>query len=320
MFVNQSKETKYMQTIAHIVQPDPDILASVEALRRQRPALDRLYSAFGGLLARKAALASHLADQIPVQALALDSGRLAQGVPLLAGVDLSPLRPALATSTSVILPLLRESFPAIAQDINALDAALTQEQLDCVTLARAVLDGDENALTDAASRVGIAPGLLMFALRAVLSPVLSALVKAVKPSGSQHAWGKGHCSVCGALPGMASLSKVGDLGSEYLRGGGGAKHLHCSLCTHTWRAPRGTCPVCENSDKDQLEYLRVENEKAERVDICRKCGLYMPCLDLREVIDEPAPEVSALGMAYLDILAQEKGFRPAAWLPWNQAC
>lgn len=317
-----NKERLRVQTASQAVQPDPRIIEALEALQNRRPALAPLLAAFGGLLARKATLASQLAGSIPEDAISVDLTRLAQGVPLLAGADLSALRVAMRESAAVFLPLLAKAFPVLSSDMGRIAEALSrpdQGSADIVTLARHLLDGNDEALTQFADGLAVSPGVLVFALRGILAPVLAAVAGSVRPRLAESNWRKGSCPVCGYLPGLATLSKVGDLGSEFLRGGGGQKHLHCSLCGHSWRVQRGICPVCENADKDQREYFRVEGETVEKVEVCRKCGLYVPCVDLRELDGEPPLEVLSLGTAHLDILARQKGFRPAAWLPWNQA-
>ncbi|MFO7595703.1 MAG: formate dehydrogenase accessory protein FdhE [Desulfocurvibacter africanus] len=310
-----------MQTESQAIQPDPRVIEAVEALSNRRPALVPLLTAFGGLLAHKAALAERLAGSISEDAVCVDPARLVQGVPLLAGADLSALRGAMNEAVVVFLPLLAEAFPVLNIELTHVAVALDhsdQGSADVAALARHLLDGNDEALARAAEDMNVPAGVLVFALRGVLAPVLAAVDESVRVRMTGITWTKGFCPVCGSLPGLAALSKVGDLGSEFLRGGGGQKHLHCSLCGHDWRIARGMCPVCENSDKDQREYFRVEGETVEKVDICLKCGLYVPCVDLRELDGEPPLEVLSLGMAHLDILARQKGYRPAAWLPWNQ--
>ncbi len=317
-----SKEKFRVQTASQVLQPDPRIIEALAALQNRRPALAPLLTAFGGLVARKATLASQLAGSIPEGAFPVDPARLAQGVPLLAGADLSALRAAMRESMVVFLPLLAETFPALGSDLSRIAEALSrpdQGPTDVASLARHLLDGNEEALTQFADGLAVSPSVLVFALRGILAPVLAAAAKLVRARLAESGWRKGSCPVCGSLPGLATLSKVGDLGSEFLRGGGGRKHLHCSLCGHGWRIDRGMCPVCDNTDKDQREYFRVEGETVEKVEVCRKCGHYVPCVDLRELDGEPPLEALSLGMAHLDILARQKGYRPAAWLPWNQA-
>lgn len=310
-----------MQTATQSIRPDPRVIEALEALRSRRPALAPLLAAFGGLLAHKATLAESLAGSIPEGLVSVDLARVAQGVPLLAGADLSALRGAMREAAAVFLPLLAEAFPTLRGELSRIAVALDrpdQEGTDIATLARDLLDGNDEALARAAEGMAVAAGVLVFALRGILAPVLAAVAGSVRARLAESNWRKGSCPVCGSLPGLATLSKVGDLGSEFLRGGGGQKHLHCSLCGHGWRIARGMCPVCENTDKDKREYFRVEGESVEKVEICHTCGLYVPCIDLRELDGEPPLEVLSLGMAHLDILARQKGYQPAAWLPWNQ--
>ncbi len=131
-------------------------------------------------------------------------------------------------------------------------------------------------------------------------------------------WHEGYCPICGFLPTVSYLDKAPDLSSEFLRGGGGQKVLHCSMCGHEWRILRNLCPACGNDQRDMLLYFQVEHDREERVDVCRKCGLYLPCIDLREKDYKPHMDMAAVGMVYLDVFAQQNGFSPMVWTPWNR--
>jgi len=45
---------------------------------------------------------------------------------------------------------------------------------------------------------------------------------------------------------------------------------------------------------------------------------YLPCIDLRKTGPVHHPDLAAVGMVYLDIMAQGKGFTPVTWTPWNR--
>jgi FdhE protein len=66
-----------------------------------------------------------------------------------------------------------------------------------------------------------------------------------------------------------------------------------------------------------LEFLYSEDRKNERAELCIACKKYILGIDIRGLIKKPPKEIASLGMIYLDILAQDKGFVPGAVLLWN---
>jgi hypothetical protein len=66
-----------------------------------------------------------------------------------------------------------------------------------------------------------------------------------------------------------------------------------------------------------MEFYFIEDRSHERAEICYQCKRYLVSIDLRECSDEVVLEVAALGMVYLDVLAQGKGFLPVAVCAWN---
>jgi len=64
-------------------------------------------------------------------------------------------------------------------------------------------------------------------------------------------------------------------------------------------------------------YFHVPDTVGERIDICRLCGHYLPCIDLRDLDALPHLDTMSVGLVHLDMLAQEKGFSPMVRTPWN---
>ncbi len=80
---------------------------------------------------------------------------------------------------------------------------------------------------------------------------------------------------------------------------------------------RTKCPFCESEDQEKLEILFSEDRKSERAELCYSCMKYLVSIDLRDRADEVVLEAAPLGLVYLDVLAQEKGFSPGAICGWN---
>jgi FdhE protein len=151
----------------------------------------------------------------------------------------------------------------------------------------------------------------------LISTVLQSLAPSVADWVSDLQWNRGYCPVCGSLPSISYLSKPQSLSSEFLVGGGGQRYLHCNMCGQDWRVRRHLCAACERDDTDEHMYFHVPDAVGERIDICRHCGHYLPCIDLRELDALPHLDTMSVGLAHLDMLAQEKGFNPMVRTPWN---
>ena len=80
---------------------------------------------------------------------------------------------------------------------------------------------------------------------------------------------------------------------------------------------RTKCPFCENDDNEKMELYFVEGREHERAELCYQCNRYILNIDTRKCSEEVVTEVAAIGMLYLDILAQGKRFLPVALCAWN---
>jgi FdhE protein len=197
-----------------------------------------------------------------------------------------------------------------------MEAAVCDAAMDLSVLAAEYLGIRSRNRTPNRS-AAIVPRLPDFVLHQVLSAVLRPWVGPLATRMRHADWQRGYCPVCGSLPSISCLSKAGELSSEFLVGGGGRRFLHCSLCGLDWPVHRNFCAVCEREETAMKCYLSVKDEAAERVDICNHCNHYLPCIDLREFEAFFHLDTAAVGMAHMDLLAQEKGFSPMVRMPWN---
>jgi hypothetical protein len=167
----------------------------------------------------------------------------------------------------------------------------------------AVLAGDLPAQEEAARELELDPQVLNLFLRLALRPSLLALAAAALKGLDLTRWPAGHCPVCGSAPRLASLA-----------GEGGHRSLHCSLCETTWPYPRRQCPFCENQEAEDLVVLLPEGEEGYRLDLCRRCGLFLKTLDLRALAGPVISLLDDLATWHLDLAAQkylEENPRPA---------
>jgi FdhE protein len=289
----------------------------VTVILGKRPQLEGILLPFAALFTEKTRLASALKDDLNATPCEVSGTRLAEGIPILAGISFAFLKPALARAFEALVPAVQAWFPATAAELDGIKIAQRNASLDLSRLAEAYVQGSvkdfqEERVTSEIGRQG-----LSFVLQLVLSAVLQSLAPSLAAQVWVVHWDRGYCPVCGSLPSISYLSKTQGASSEFLVGGGGQRYLHCAMCGHDWHVRRHLCAACECKDDDQHLYFQVPDAAGERVDVCRHCGHYLPCIDLRETDVSFHLDTAAVGMAHLDMLAQEKGFNPMVRAPWN---
>ena len=296
---------------------------TLAGIAERRPVLAPVLNAFAPLLEARAALPEKLAPMLEKSGFVLPpwrQERAQQGAPLLAGVSLNGLFPLLRASADELLPLLGR-LPGMAEHAEALAEFFDREDM-CLRAADTLLTGHDTALAEAADQSNIPPAVLLFALETVLGPVLRTLAATYDAPWDERpaSWMQGFCPVCGSYPSIGYLDKrVFDEKNAFLAGGGGKKHLHCSLCGTEWHFRRGACPSCGQEGSGVMEFLRESgNSKGERIDWCTKCKSYCPVVDLRERDGTPDMDALALGMMHMDIVAAQKGLIPLKPSFWNQ--
>ena len=172
--------------------------------------------------------------------------------------------------------------------------AIEEKDRGVPVLMKAALASDFKTVEDAANALNIDPPVLALLLRLSMRPALIAMAKAVLEHLDLSLWHHGHCPVCGSAPRLADLS-----------GEGGKRRLHCSLCETAWSYPRLRCPFCENDNREELSYLRAENEEGLRVDLCGRCNNYLKTMDLREIQGPVIVPLDDVATWHLDIVAQK---------------
>ena len=168
------------------------------------------------------------------------------------------------------------------------------------------LNGQEEKINEIAFNLKTQPLVLKFILDQMMKPFIEKSMEGMKSLIQNLPWHKGYCPLCGSFPELS-----------FLRGDEGQRWLRCALCGHEWRFMRTMCPFCENDDHEKMELYFVEGREYEGAELCHKCNRYIMNIDMRKCTEEVVTEVAAIGMLYLDILAQGKGFLPVALCAWN---
>jgi FdhE protein len=297
---------------------DQAIHTTAEYALIRRPPMTDLIKAFTDLFLQKDRCMAHLSDHTQPVDLTGSHDRMMSGIPILAALSLAPWREPLEIAFEWMLPAVKNAFPAIVGDVDAIMRSYRDGSLQLVLLAEEYLDGSIKHYDPAAQSIGVSGDALGFIMRTVLSATLGSLASKIGEGMGNKAWSKGYCPVCGTLPSVSFLAGPSGDPGEFLKDTGGQKFLHCGLCSHNWRINRHACPACDNTDKEFQMYLMEPDQPGERVDVCQKCGLYLPCVDMREREAIPHFDTAAVCMVHLDIMAQKQGFKPLSDLPWNR--
>lgn len=281
---------------------------ALDELKEALPPLENLIEAFRGVLVEKARLKAEISLVQEMHPAVPDPARFEQGVPLASWGDLIDFDgPLWMKAADGLMPSMAKGFPKLAEDIQKLRKALEDDELDPQAFLKAMAEDRSEEMEAAASRINVAPGIMELVLGTVMKPLVEKRAELLKPLITGLLWQRGYCPLCGSMPELA-----------FLRGKEGQKWLRCSLCANEWRFGRLVCAFCDNTDQEKLLTYYIADRDRERVEVCQRCNRYVPCLDLRDRSSEPLLEVAALGLVHLDILAQQKGFLPAAVCAWNQ--
>jgi FdhE protein len=197
-------------------------------------------------------------------------------------------------------------FPKVGKQLMAVQKALQEGRLDLEREGAAFLKEQWEVLEHTAVDLETDVQILKFVLAQVIKPLAEKRAERFLPLPGGLQWLKGYCPICGSWPAVG-----------FLRGEEGRRFLKCSFCGHEWQFVRTACPFCENNDPGSLELFYAEDRMWERLEVCHRCKRYLVAIDLRDRLEDVVMEVAPLGLVYLDIIAQEKGFRPGAVTEWN---
>ena len=270
------------------------------------PPVANIVEAFRELFIVRAQLRETISVENGILVPDIDPDRFRQGSPILGKEAFHIPEKNLRNAATPFIQAMKAGFPAIRSDLDAMESALHKNGLELETCVTSLLSDHLDDLADAAIAAQVDANVLSFFLGQLTAPFAQQIAASIVPLPEGLQWLKGYCPICGSWPMMSSL-----------RGEEGRRMLTCSFCNHEWQYTRTACPFCENEDHETLEYFYSEERPTERVEVCNSCKRYIVGVDLRDRMDEVVTEVAALGLVYLDILAQEKGYLPGAVTAWN---
>lgn len=279
------------------------------------PGLEPLIAAFSGLIDLRRRTAAGLPDWPLV--LECDPEALAAGQPLLARLDPDILARGVTTAAPTMLPALADLFPPTAEDCRTLARAVAADPGLGRRLLDALVDDTDRSLLDLAADLGLPPPGVVFLTRELLAAVLRQAAATLSPLVDDAVWQRGRCPVCGAAPDLGLLMEQRE-NTEFLVSKAGHLHLHCSLCGHLWRFPRGRCPACGETGHERRDLFLAQGRERERIHACSACGRYLLVINRVDSTVPLDPDIAPITLLHLDIVAQQKGYLPLALTAWNQ--
>jgi len=276
-----------------------------QALKRlsdEIPAARNVVDAFRTLLVERSRLRAELPaleDPMPEPP---NASRFEQGVPLTtAEAIIRFTREQWLHAADRLFPPMELGFPKLRADLGTVRSALVSGELDPEQCLVGILTSRKDEVGRLIKGLGVTPEGLTFAVSQIARPLIEKRSESLAPLVRDLRWPKGYCPICGSPPGLSLI-----------RGREGQRWLRCSLCAHEWRFARLVCPLCEHEGPKQLELHFVAGSEHDRAEVCHACKRYLISVDLRQRAHEFVPDVAEIGLLHLDMLAQERGFRPAS--------
>lgn len=291
-----------------------DIDAGLKDICRRLPGLEAVAKAFAELIGERQSLDFEGAAWPNSKAF---DATTRSGVPLLVNRDLFGLDACFLGAADKLLPVLERVFPNIGRDALALRAAFDRQPRLAAGCLESVLSGNIQGLEKLAEETGSSTAASAFLVLEIVKPCLRRAAEELAHLTEDKVWYKGYCPVCGGSPDLGFLKERRDL-SEFLVSRAGQLWFHCPLCGHIWRFVRLVCPFCGQTDHERLKVFTADGRERERIHACSDCLRYVPVIDLVERKEKLHPDLAALALVHLDILAQEKGYSPLAPTPWNR--
>lgn len=279
---------------------------ALNRIREDMPAAVTIVEAFKDILIERARFKDELPLDESFAATQIEPERFRQGVPVAERESFAISASQLRSAATRLIPAMKKGFPKIGPELTALENAVLADEVDLEITMKNLLTDRRKELDETARELSVGPGILSFAVGQLLKPFVEKRAESIREKLNELEWFKGYCPVCGSWPMISFL--IGEEGKRWLK---------CSFCGNEWTFIRTACPFCENDDSESLEYFYSEDRKSERIEVCHKCKVYIVSMDLRQREEETVTEVAPLGLMYLDILAQQEGFRPGAVTDWN---
>mgnify|MGYP001183760973 FL=1 len=227
------------------------------------------------------------------------------------GVPLIRLQPLFSEGdpcrhiASSLIPAMQEGFPDLSRELDKIKLDILGGRIRLHEYLRIYPDAEGVIVDEWAARSGVRDGTLRFLLLNVARILLTIRAKGIALGIRDSQWDKGHCPICGAFP---MLSILRDKSQRW---------LHCSMCGHEWRFSRVVCPFCERESPAGMNFFFLQDRKEESAFACEECKRYVISVHQAIGLSDVDPDITAISLLHLDLMMQQRGFRPVAECAWN---
>jgi FdhE protein len=201
---------------------------------------------------------------------------------------------------------LLEGFPNIRHELTRFESAVQSGRVAPCDFFTGKRGQREQRIHLWAQEIGIPPLRLLFILSHVKRMILDGRQKSLQGAFREADWHKGYCPFCGAFPGIALID-----------GTGRARRLHCFQCGQTWHFSLSVCPWCEGERKEETAYFYIDDDDRGAAFACEKCRRYLITTRRQHDPGDCRLYFAAMGLAYLDLIMQQKGYLPMVDWGWN---
>jgi FdhE protein len=205
-----------------------------------------------------------------------------------------------------LMPALKTGFSGLGGILEKFTGLVDSRTIRFHDFFKTYPSGGEDVLGQWAQLIDADVRVVGFLARAVARTILEKRAHDLAGLIKDVEWEKGYCPICGSFP---NISKHKD--------GTGQRWLHCPMCNHEWRFRRVVCPCCENDDQKTMNYFHIEDKEQESAFACEMCKSYLITVNKVSDVADFEPDISALSLAHVDMIMQEKGYLPMAQAEWS---
>ncbi len=264
------------------------------------------------LLARQRFLAAE--KRQPMDLAGFDPHRFSTGVPLIRQGQFFSADDPWQEMAAALTAAIKEGFPLLCPDMDRIAAAVASGDWDLLACLQLLADrsgagnddGSDDRIVSQAAGLSVAVPPLMFFLQQLMRIVLEKRRPEVLALLGNVTWQHGYCPICGSFPSVALIEE------KITR-----RWLHCSRCGHEWLFSRVICPYCEQESQQGMDFFFVEDRPREAAFSCDRCRRYLVTLKGVSDLNDYDLDVTAMSLAHLDVIMQEKGYLPMMNCPWN---
>lgn len=185
---------------------------------------------------------------------------------------------------------------------------LARGTIDMGSLLAASLGRQQEAIRTKAHQVGVSPDLLWLVAELASGPLAHHLQRQLLielPKRSEELrsaideWNQGFCAACGSWPAFGERIEH----AEHTE----PRSLRCSFCGSAWTPALQRCIYCDEGG-DSLIAAVEPDQPSRLLELCRQCGAYLKCIDVRQPTPFHLLPVEDLSTWDLDFGAVQQGY------------